>query len=123
MKQLFKSDLTGKVYDSEEECLKAEKEHNELVVKQNKEKEERKEAATTIKTAYEDYLNLRTENKKKEQEAYKKYLDLRDDFIDKYGSYHLTVSTKDNSKPKVDFGFDDFNKMINSFFDTFWINW
>lgn len=123
MKQLFKSDVTGKVYDSEEECLKAEKEHNELVVKQNKEKEERKEAANTIKTAYEDYLNLRTENKKKEQDAYKKYLDLRNNFIDKYGSYHLTVSTKDDLEPKVDFGFDDFNKMINSFFDTFWINW
>ena len=122
MKQLFKSDVTGKVYDSEEECLKAEKEHNELVVKQNKEKEERKEAADEIKVAYESYLNLRTENKKKEQEAYNKYLDLRNKFVDKYGSYHLTVSTKNDLKPVVNFGFDDFNRMINTFFDNFWIN-
>ena len=43
MKQLFKSEITGKVYESEQECLDAEKEHNELVLKQNKEKEERKE--------------------------------------------------------------------------------
>lgn len=122
MKQLFKSEITGKVYESEKECLEAEKAHNELVLKQNKEKEERKASADEIKKAYEDYLNLRTENKKKEQEAYNKYLDLRNQFVDKYGSYHLTVSQKNDLKPVVDFGFDDFNKMVNTFFDNFWIN-
>ena len=121
MKQLFKSDVTGKVYETEQECLDAEKAHNELVLKQNKKKEERKEAADTIKVAYENYLNLRTENKKKEQEAYKKYLALRNNFIDKYGSYHLTVSQKNDLKPVVDFGFDDLNKLVNSFFDNFWL--
>lgn len=121
MKQLFKSDVTGKVYETEQECLDAEKAHNELVLKQNKEKEERKEAADTIKVAYENYLNLRTENKKKEQEAYKKYLDLRNNFIDKYGSYHLSVTQKNDLKPVVNFGFDDLNKLVNSFFDNFWL--
>ena len=121
MKQLFKSEITGKVYETEQECLDAEKAHNELVLKQNKEKEERKEAADTIKVAYENCLNLRTENKKKEQEAYKKYLDLRNNFIDKYGSYHLSVTQKNDLKPVVDFGFDDLNKLVNSFFDNFWL--
>ena len=118
MKQLFKSDVTGKVYESEKECLEAEKAHNELVLEQNKEKEERKEKADEIKTAYEDYLTLCTKNKKDEQEAYNKYLKLRNDFIDKYGSYHLTVSTKNDLKPIVDF--DEFNKSVQTFFNNFW---
>lgn len=119
MKQLFKSDVTGKVYDSEEECLKAEKEHNELVVKQNKEKEERKASAEEIKKAYEDYLDLCKKNKADERDAYNKYLDLRNRFVDKYGSYHLTVTQKDDLKPVVDFGFNELDKLVNSFFDNF----
>lgn len=119
MKQLFKSDVTGKVYDSEEECLKAEKEHNELVVKQNKEKEERKASAEEIKKAYEDYLDLCKKNQADEREAYNKYLDLRNHFVDKYGSYHLTVTQKDDLKPVVDFGFNELDKLVNSFFDNF----
>ena len=119
MKQLFKSDVTGKVYDSEEECLKAEKEHNELVVKQNKEKEERKAFADEIKTAYEDYLDLCKKNKANERDAYNKYLDLRNRFVDKYGSYHLTVTQKDDLKPVVDFSFNELDKLVNSFFDNF----
>lgn len=120
MKKLFKSEITGKVYESEKECLEAEKAHNELVAKQSKEKEERKAKADDIKTAYEDYLNLCTENKKKEQEAYNKYIELRNQFVDKYGSYHLTVSTKNDLKPVVDF--DELNKSIRTFFNNFWNN-
>lgn len=120
MKQLFKSEITGKVYESERECLDAEKAHNELITKQNKEKEERKSFADEIKKAYEDYLALCTENKKKEKEVYNKYLDLRNKFVDKYGSYHLTVSQKNDLKPVVDFGFDELNKLVNSFFNNFW---
>lgn len=120
MKQLFKSDVTGKVYDSEKECLEAEKAHNELIVKENKEKEERKLAADGIKSAYEDYLNLCTDDRKKEKEAYNKYLELRNGFVDKYGSYHLTVTKKNDLKPVVDFGFDSLNNLVQSFFDNFW---
>lgn len=121
MKQLFKSEITGKVYDSEEECLNAEKEHNELVLKQNKEKEERKASADEIKKAYEDYLALCKKNKESERESYNKYIDLRNKFVDKYGSYHLTVTQKDNLKPVVDFGFNELDKLVNSFFDNFWV--
>ena len=120
MKQLFKSDVTGKVYDSEKECLEAEKAHNELIVKENKEKEERKLAADAIKSAYEDYLNLCTDDRKKEKEAYNKYLELRNGFVDKYGSYHLTVTKKNDLEPMVDFGFDSLNNLVQAFFDNFW---
>ena len=120
MKQLFKSDVTGKVYDSEKECLEAEKAHNELIVKENKEKEERKLAADAIKSAYEDYLNLCTDDRKKEKEAYNKYLELRNGFVDKYGSYHLTVTKKNDLEPVVDFGFDSLNNLVQAFFDNFW---
>ena len=121
MKQLFKSEITGKLYDSEEECLNAEKEHNELVLKQNKEKEERKSFADEIKKAYEDYLALCKKNKESERESYNKYIDLRNKFVDKYGSYHLTVTQKDNLKPAINFGFNELDKLVNSFFDNFWL--
>ena len=121
MKQLFKSEVTGKVYESEQECLDAEKEHNELVLKQNKEKEERKASADEIKKAYEDYLDLCKKNKADERNAYNKYLDLRNNFVDKYGSYHLTVTQKNDLKPVVDFGFNELDKLVNSFFDNFWL--
>ena len=121
MKQLFKSEITGKVYESEQECLDAEKEHNELVLKQNKEKEERKASADEIKKAYEDYLDLRKKNKESEREAYSKYIDLRNKFVDKYGSYHVTVTQKNNLKPIADLGFNELDKLVNSFFDNFWI--
>lgn len=120
MKQLFKSDVTGKVYETEQECLDAEKAHNELVLKQNKEKEERKEFADKIKKAYEDYLVCHNENEKKETELYNSYLNLRNDFIDKYGSYHLTVTQKDNLKSIVDFDSEKINKIINDIFNKFW---
>lgn len=120
MKQLFKSDLTGKVYDSEKECLEAEKAHNELLVKEREEKEERKSAADAIKSAYEDYLSLCTEDRKKEKEAYNKYLKLRNGFVDRYGSYHLTVTKKNDLEPVIDFGFDSLNNLVQSFFNNFW---
>ena len=118
MKQLFKSEITGKVYDSEQECLDAEKAHNELVVKQNEEKENRKKAADEIKAAYESYLDVRKNNRKVEAEAYNKYLNLRNEFVDKYGSYHLTVAQKDDLKPVVKF--EELDKLVSSFFDNFW---
>lgn len=121
MKQLYKSEITGKVYESEQECLEAEKEHNELVLKQNKEKEERKTSANEIKKVYEDYLDLCKKNAKSERELYNKYIDLRNKFIDKYGSYHLTVTQKNDLKPTVDLGFNEIDKLVNSFFDNFWI--
>lgn len=118
MKQLFKSEITGKVYESEKECLEAEEAHNALVIKKNKEKEERKEEADKIKSKYEEYLNLCTENKKKETEVYNEYLDLRNKFVDKYGSYHLTISSKDDLKPLADF--EELSNFVSTFFNSFW---
>ena len=120
MKKLFKSEITGKVYESEQECLDAEKEHNELVLKQNKEKEERKSSADEIKKAYEDHLSLCQQTKESERESYNKDIKLRNKFVDKYGSYHFTITQKNDLKPFVDIGFDELDKLVNSFFDNFW---
>lgn len=120
MKQLFKSEITGKVYDSEQECLDAEKEHQALIAKKDKEKEDRKLAADEIKKAYEEYVKLCSDDRKKEQDVYNHYVTLRDEFIDKYGSYHLTVTQKNDSKPVVRFGFDELDNLVKSFFDNFW---
>lgn len=118
MKQLFKSEITGKVYDSEKECLDAEKAHNELIVKESKAKEERKQEAEEIKKAYADYISLLDANKKAETESYNKYLELKNKFIDKYGSYHLTLTQKDDLKPTIKVGVDAFKDLINSYFNS-----
>lgn len=117
MKTLFKSEITNKIYESKEECLKAEKEHQALIEKTTKEKEERKEAADKVKNAYEEYLKLYSDNQKKEREAYNKYLVARNEFIEKYGSYHMTISTKNDLKPIFDFS--DFPELISSLFENF----
>jgi len=77
MKKLFYSEILKKYYNTEEECLEAEKEYNEKHKAELLAKEEKTAAAKEI------------------EEAYKKYINLRSDFIKRYGSYHMTLTDKD----------------------------
>ena len=86
MKKLFYSEELDKSFDSEEECLKAEKENSEKLAVVKAEKEERKQAAEEVKKAFEDA-----------DAAYKAAQEKMNNFIEKYGSYHLTL--KDSHLP------------------------
>lgn len=77
MRKLFYSDELKKYFDTEEECVKAEEEFKEKHALELKKKEERVSEA------------------KKVEEAYKNYLQLRADFVKKYGSWHATITEKD----------------------------
>ena len=121
MKKLYKSEITGKVYESEGECMEAEKAHAALIAKEAKGKAERKALADSIKDAYSNYVSLREANKKSEAESYNKYLKLRNEFVDKYGSYHLTLTQTDDLKPPLSVGVDSIRDLINSCFGSdFW---
>lgn len=86
----YYSDKTKKLFNTEEELVKAEKEFDEKHALELKAKEEK------------------TAKAKEVEEAYKKYLDLRSNFIKEYGSYHQTLTEKD---------------LPNSFFDLINLIW
>ena len=98
----YVSELTKKTYDSEEACLKAEKEFKEAKAKAKAEKEkkdaERSSRAKEVEDAY-----------KKAIDANKAYRDLLNKFVKDYGSFHMTYSSTSNL---VD---DVFNSMFRFF--------
>lgn len=77
MKTLYKSEVLNKCFDTEEECVKAEQEYEE-------------------KNAHIKELNeARADRAKEVTEAYKKYIELRAQFIKDYGSWHATFTERD----------------------------
>lgn len=77
MKQVYYSELLKKYYDDKEKCLAAEDEYTKKHEAELKAKEERVTKAKEV------------------EEAYKHYLELRSEFVKKYGSYHMTFTDKD----------------------------
>lgn len=100
----YYSDVTQMVYDSAEECMKAEKTEKERVDKEKLKKEQeahdRKVAADKVTAARQAY-----------NEAYKNYRAALNDFCEKYGAYHTTITSK-----------KDGNNTINDVFD-FLFDW
>lgn len=98
----YYSDSLKKFFETEKECLKAEKdqaEKLELAEKQKKElAEQRKARAKEVEDAY-----------KAVQEAQKKYSELRTRFVRDYGSFHMTFTSKD----------DDWNSIFEEWFKIF----
>lgn len=75
----YYSEITKKTYDTEDECLEAEKAVSD-------EKAERKEAAERVDELMKVYLD-----------AKKAYYDELDKFCKKFGSYHKTITSNDLS--------------------------
>ena len=97
------SEKTNKTYDTEEECLTAEKELEERIAVEKAKKEqltiERKARASEVEEAYKAVL-----------EASKTYREKLNAFVKDYGSFHMTFRTGEGNP------FDLFDK----FFDRFW---
>ena len=89
------SEITKKEYKTVEDCLEAERQFSEKKAKEDKEKEllaqQRKDDAKEIENAYKAIVN-----------ANKRYAELRDKFVEKYGSFHMTVR---NRGPEIPFDF------------------
>ena len=98
----YVSEITQKAYDTEIECLEAEKAYQETQAKAIAEKEKlaakRTKKAKKVEEAYKQVVEA--------NRAYKKELD---EFIEKYGSFHMTYT----STPEVIDG------MFNSIFKFF----
>lgn len=77
MKTMYKSEVLNQYFDTEEECVKAEKEHEEKKAHEVALREERADRAKEVKEAYEHYLELKSK------------------FIEDYHTYHMTLTEKD----------------------------
>lgn len=82
----------GKSYSSKEECLKADEEFKNTKLLQEKQKKQRAEEAKAVENAYKDWVKTAEQNKKVESEKRTAYLKLRNEFINKYGYFHMTYS-------------------------------
>ena len=87
IKTKYYSDVTKKFYDVSEEAEKEEAKEAEKTALELKKKEQKAAKAKEIEKAYQDYID-----------AYEHYADLRDAFIEEYGSFHMTYK---NNVPKV----------------------
>lgn len=91
MKTFYYSEVLKKYFNTEDECVEAEKEYEEAHAAELKAKEDRANKAKAVEQAYKDYLKL------------------RNDFINEFGSYHMTLTEKDLPEEKTLFDlFDSF---------------
>ncbi len=116
MAKKFYSDVTKKIYDTEADLEKDEKEIEAKNALIKKEKEElalaRKEAAEEIKVA----TTKVNDAYKALQEAQNELADKKKKFIDKYGSYHYT--TTDPSDPAFNY-VQNIVKSMDEYVDSF----
>ena len=78
------SDITGKEYKTVDDCLKAEEaiavQKAAEAAKKDKLTKERKQRAEEVNEAYKEV-----------EKAYTKYKKLVNNFVEDYGSYHMTI--------------------------------
>lgn len=84
IEQRFYSNLTKKLYNSKEEAEKAEDVVKKQTAVEQKKKEERSNRAKEVEEAYKKVLEDR-----------KHYVDLKNKFIQDYGSFHMTYTDKE----------------------------
>lgn len=80
MRTLYFSEDLNKSFETEEECLKAEKENEEKLALVKAEKEERKKEAEEVTKAFEEA-----------NKAYKEAQEKLNAFVKKHGSFHTTL--------------------------------
>lgn len=98
MKQVYVSELLGnKTFETEDECLAAEKEHENKLALEKAKKAERKERAEEVEKAFKDA-----------DEAYKHAKELLNNFCKDYGAYHKSYTGDDvHAKSIFDIFFND----------------
>lgn len=109
----FYSEITKKLYKSEDALLEAEaaikKAENEKKLKETKLNNERAARAKVVEAAFEEYRKAAEDAKKKHREAD----NLLDAFVKDYGCYHMSISEKNRDSNKFD---ELFSELISSLF-------
>ena len=97
----YYSETLNKVFENEKDCLNAEKEYEAKVEEEEKRKKEladsRKIRAKEVEDAYKAIID-----------AQKHYNNLKNKFVEDFGSFHMTFSTT-----------DDFHSLFSDLFRIF----
>lgn len=100
----YYSEKLNKLFDTQEACARAEKEHEKAVAEVEAKKkalaDERAKRAKEVESAYNAVIA-----------AKKDYQKVLNDFVKDYGSFHMTLKTGENNP---------FN-LFDSLFDRFWL--
>lgn len=120
MKQVYFSEKLNKYFDSKKECEAAEAAFDQEKIKKEKAKEARSEDAKKVEEAYKHIFAVRKEASQMIREANRMiedaqqaYYKARREFVNKYGSFHMTYSN-DNGDETISTGdlFDAFQKVF-----------
>jgi len=106
----------GKIYNSLEECKEADKQYAEKNKAALQLKEQRIADAKKVEEAFKVIATLEDEYNKKINEAIDAYYKERNNFIKKYGSYHMTFKSENPADIRLLFG-DGRRINLNSMFD------
>jgi len=93
----YYSKLLKKPFDTLEELKTAEDEYNKVNAEKIKLAEEKKADAKAIEESYQKAMNTRKLAGQMIQEADAEYIKLRNEFIKKYGSYHISIYDGSNN--------------------------
>ena len=96
----YYSDKLNRLYDSEEELHKAEKEVEDQESKKAALSKEKKERAEEIRKAFQKSQDVRSQAIKDIKKADSEYSQLVQAFIRDYGSYHMSYYSSNNN-PRV----------------------
>ena len=98
MKQVYFSEKLNKYFESKKECEAAEAAFDQEKIEKEKAKEARAEDATKVEEAYKNIFEVSKEAAQKMHEAEQEYYKARREFIDKYGSFHMTYSNENGEE-------------------------
>ena len=114
---VYRSKLLNKYFEDYSELVKAEEEFKRVNEEKIRKAEEKKSEAKKVEDAYKKALEVRKEAYEKIYEAEKEFNKLRKDFVDKYGSWHITY-TNENGEDNfyVSDTFNWVNEVMKDFF-------
>jgi hypothetical protein len=90
----YYSEKLKKLFDAEKELISAEKTFDEQALVQKKELDIKKDFAKKVEDAYKEYVKTVRETNKIVSDTHGVYIKLRNDFINKYGSFHMSFTDK-----------------------------
>lgn len=112
----YYSEKTNKLYESAGALEVAEKELADKEAEKAKLSETKKIRAKEVEDAYKEVVEARKKARDIIREADDKYNELKNKFVEDFGSYHMTYSAKDGkSSITVDDLIDSFFGSLNDF--------
>ena len=109
----YHSKLLNKYFESYDDMLREEAEFKRQNEEKLKKQAERKERAAEVEDAYKKTLEARDQARKLIEEADKKYYELRNKFIQDFGSYHISYTNTDGKEQLT------VSDMVDAMFDAF----